>query len=294
MSISERPFSVKIFLANGIAEGLRIIEKDNWNGSGVVCPRNILKNSSSRMEFHQPGVYILIGESEGRQLPIVYIGEADPVGKRLNQHNSEKDFWTQAIFFIGKLHKAHIQYLESKLLLLAKNAKRCILENGNQPTLPTLSEAEIAFSEGFLEEMLLCLRVLGVDAFEQPIIHSVQSVEESVQPLFSQEIMTIKSKGIIASGYVSVDGFVVRKDSGAVKEKELTPHLTQSNLGFRKELIDSGVLLEIEDKIVFSQDYEFSSPSSAARMILGASANGRKEWKNSNGKSLNDLSKLNK
>jgi hypothetical protein len=41
--------------------------------------------------------------------------------------------------------------------------------------------------------------------------------------------------------------------------------------------------------LVFDQDYEFTSPSMAASIVLGRSANGRDEWKNSKGKSLKDL-----
>jgi len=43
------------------------------------------------------------------------------------------------------------------------------------------------------------------------------------------------------------------------------------------------------DKYVFVKDTEFSSPSSAAAVIHGGSANGLTAWVNANGKSLKDL-----
>ena len=43
------------------------------------------------------------------------------------------------------------------------------------------------------------------------------------------------------------------------------------------------------DKMLFTKDYEFSSPSAAAAVIHGGHANGLREWKNSNGISLKEI-----
>ena len=39
----------------------------------------------------------------------------------------------------------------------------------------------------------------------------------------------------------------------------------------------------------FTQDYSFSSPSMAAAVVLGRSANGRIEWKDAQGRTLKEL-----
>ena len=39
----------------------------------------------------------------------------------------------------------------------------------------------------------------------------------------------------------------------------------------------------------FTQDYSFSSPSTAAAVVLGRSANGRIEWKAADGRTLKEL-----
>ena len=39
----------------------------------------------------------------------------------------------------------------------------------------------------------------------------------------------------------------------------------------------------------FAQDYAFSSPSTAAAVVLGRSANGRVEWKDAQGRTLKAL-----
>ena len=43
-----RPSSIRIFLAEGSPAGLRIVEKSNWIGRGVVFPRNASPASGGR------------------------------------------------------------------------------------------------------------------------------------------------------------------------------------------------------------------------------------------------------
>jgi len=54
-------------------------------------------------------------------------------------------------------------------------------------------------------------------------------------------------------------------------------------------LVANGVLAEDKDKLRFTQDYTFTSPSLDAQVVLGRSANGRIDWKDANGKTLKDL-----
>src|SRR5437879_9980411 len=87
---------------------------------------------------------------------IVYIGEGDPVSDRLTAHFREKDFWSTAAFFTSRdenLHKAHLQYLEARLICLAREADRCHLMNGNSPLEPSLSEIDQADTKSFLGEL---------------------------------------------------------------------------------------------------------------------------------------------
>ena len=167
----ERPkgFSVRLFLPGGDPDGVKIIEKSNWTGSGLVIPRTLFGETRTRTELQRAGVYLLVGPDETSQLIRVYVGEGDPIGPRLDQHAKNKDFWTHAVAFTSKdqnLNKAHVQFLESRLIDLAKAAKRCTLDNGNAPQTPSLSEADTAEVEGFLADVLLCVPVLGYGFFE--------------------------------------------------------------------------------------------------------------------------------
>jgi hypothetical protein len=279
-----QPFSLRIFVVDGDPDGLRIVERSNWIGKAVVFPRALLPNLKQRDEFTQTGIYLLLGPREDGEGEMLYIGEGDPVRPRFESHHAQKDFWTWAVFFVagqGQLNKAHVQYLESKLIFLAKSAKRLPLDNVNQSSEPTLSEADLADMQVFLENMLGILPVLGVHAFEMP-----RSREQGQKAT----ALVCHGKGIEATGFESSQGFVVKAGSHAVLET--VPSMKQYVRGMydlRLDLIESGVLAQKEDNYVFTQDYVFSSPSTAAAVVLGRSANGRTDWKDKSGRSLKQI-----
>ncbi len=217
---------------------------------------------------------------------MLYVGEGDPIRPRLESHYAQKDFWNRAVSFVaapGQLNKAHVQFLEAHLIRLAKVAKRMPLDNANQPNEPTLSEADRADMQVFLENMLGMLPVLGVHAFEQGFQASA-----AMAP-----ILQCKGKGISATGYEATQGFVVKADSKAVLDT--VPSMQQHVRGMydlRLELIANGVMVADPSGYRFAQDYVFSSPSTAAAVVLGRSANGRVEWRDAKGRTLKELQAL--
>jgi Domain of unknown function (DUF4357) len=281
------PFSLRIFVADGDPDGLRIVEKSNWIGKALVFPRALLPQVKARPELAQTGVYLLLGPRPDGEGDMLYVGEGDPIRPRLESHYAQKDFWTRAISFTtttaGQLNKAHVQFLESRLIALARAAKRIPLDNANQPAEPSLSEADRADMEVFLGHMLGMLPVLGVHAFEQ----APKAPAAKAGPM-----LTCKGKGVQAMGYEASQGFVVKAGSQAVADT--APSMAQHVRGMfdlRQELISNGVLaLALGDgSYEFSQDYSFSSPSTAAAVVLGRSANGRVEWKAADGRTLREI-----
>ena len=57
----------------------------------------------------------------------------------------------------------------------------------------------------------------------------------------------------------------------------------------RQALKSDGILSEVGDRLVFSKNYEFASPSAAASVVHGGHANGLTAWKTSDGKQLKEL-----
>ncbi len=275
----KKPYSIRIFLPGGDPDGLRTIEKSNWSGVGIVIPRALIAEAKQRRELARTGVYVLFGPAEESGLPRVYVGEGDPIRPRLEQHSAKKDFWTTCIAFSSKddnLNKAHVQYIESKLVELADEAKRCVLDNGNEPNLPSLSEADAADAEGFIEEMLLCFPLLGLSVFATP------TVKNSNVP-----ILHASAKGVQARGSETVEGFVVYSGSGARGEE--TDSCPQYLRQLRAALLSNKVLIPAGMNFTFTQDYVFNSPSTAAGVVRGGAANGRTGWADAAGRTLKEL-----
>jgi hypothetical protein len=273
-----KPYSIKIFLPGGDPDGLRMIEKSNWSGV-LVVPRSLFGEAKQRRELARTGVYVLVGPPEDSGLPRVYVGEGDPIRPRLEQHAAKKDFWTHFIVFTSKdenLNKAHVQYLEARLVALAAQAKRCVLDNGNAPTLPSMSEGDAADAEGFLAEMLLCFPVLGLGVFS-----TATAAQAPGRALY------LRAKGVEAQGLETAEGFVVRAGSAAVKGE--VPSCVAYLKELRAALLENGVLKASGDGYTFTQDYVFASPSTAAGVVLGRSSNGRVEWKTKDGRTLKQL-----
>ena len=281
------PFSLRIFVADGDPDGLRIVDKSNWIGKALVFPRALLPQVKVRPELAQTGVYLLLGPRPDGEGDMLYVGEGDPIRPRLESHYAQKDFWTRAIGFTtttaGQLNKAHVQFLESRLIALARAAKRMPLDNANQPAEPSLSEADRADMEVFLGHMLGMLPVLGVHAFEQA---------PKDPSLKAGPMLTCKGKGVLATGYETTQGFVVR--SGSQAAAAVTPSFAKmaGPSELRADLMKNGVLLPDGDVLKFTQDYVFSAPSAASDIVLGGCTNGRLNWKDAQGRTLKELQEL--
>ena len=300
--VHPRAFSLQIFLPSGDPQGVRIIDRANWTGQGVAFPRSHVKEALRRPELERTGVYILWKRDDADPFPQAYIGEAERIGTRLYDHDRNKDFWTNAVAFTTKdnsLDKGHIQYLESRLVQLANEAGRCSLENAVLPKLPSLMEARVADAERFLEDILLCLPVIGVRIFEYSA-HSRRGEGDQTEPhMMTIDFSTARSdrlRGVKARGYEAGDEFIIVEGSLAVRdEADAFPIRFPHESAYRKQLIEQGVLVEDEaqpNAYRFTRSHACSSPSRAAGVIRGTASNGREDWKDADGRSLNDLAKL--
>ncbi|AQU81277.1 MULTISPECIES: GIY-YIG nuclease family protein [unclassified Halomonas] len=281
-----RPTSIRIFLADGIPEGLRVVEKSSWTGRAVVANRSQLERALARSEMAQPGVYVLTGQTEDGASKL-YVGEADALGERIKQHVSGKEFWTRVVAFTSTnegLNKANVRYLEAGLLALAKTANQWALDNGIFPAPPPLSEADRADAEWFLAEMLVIFPLLGIDAFEAASSQAAASSSERVEPPLT---LYLNERGAEGMGREVADGFVVLKGSLARAEETLSIHDYMREQ--RQLLQERGVLAPQNGRLIFTQDFRFSSPSTAAGVLVGGASNGRIAWKDANGETLKAL-----
>ena len=263
-------------------EGRMMCELSNWNGKAYRIPRGKVKDCADRADLKSTSVYLLFGKAESStSKPKVYIGETENVAKRLAVHELKKDFWNEAVVFISKddnLNKAHIKYLESRLFEIAKQAGRYDLVNDNTPTRSAISESDQAEMEEFIGYLQVLVNTMGFRVFEPLVRHNDDQFQVD-------DCFYVKgARGANGRGKRVADGFVVF--AGSEVTKDTVPSFPKWAQLIRDELIEGGVIVTKGESFVFEQDYLFSSPSSAAAVIMGRSANGLKEWKDDKGRAL--------
>lgn len=290
--------TITVYLPNDSAGGIRHAEIANWSGQALACPRSRFQELRAWTEVQRPGVYLLFGFDEETGVDVAYIGEAEVVIDRLASHISGKDFWTEVVTFTSKdenLTKAHVKYLESRLVAMSHKAGRYRIENTANPQLPLLPRSARDAMEEFLESVKLLLGALGHKILE-PLIAANPRISLPMRPIDPMASLTAKiiefdpSKvietspifhlkvGDIHARAVRTDeGVVVLEDSEAalVSSKSLTGGVVAK----RANMIEAGMLAPFGRKLRLTRDYLFKSPSQAATVVVGYPINGRENWR---------------
>lgn len=253
----------------------------------IEVPRSQLADFLKMPEAQQVGVYFLMGELSEEGLPRTYIGQSGSVGKRLEQHHQNKDFWNRAFVVISltnSLTQTHALFLEWLAIAETTKAGRYGLENGNTGSQPYTPAPLQADCHEIHETAATLLATLG-----QPIFEPLTSAPTAKGIV---ELFYCKGSGADGVGEYTTEGFVVHK--GSKGRAEIVPSIQgTSHERMRSQLITEGVMTEIAGSagslLVFTRDYLFSSPSTAAMAVMGRSANGWVEWKTASGKTLDEV-----
>lgn len=109
------------------------------------------------------------------------------------------------------------------------------------------------------------------------------------------EKITFVLKGKLTSGkgrLLSNEKFEILKGTSIVLEvKSENPSTFRRNKNLIEDLERKNLIEKLEDRYVFKENYIATSPSAAAILVLGRSANGWTEWKTYDGKLLSDYRK---
>lgn len=279
--------SLELYYIDGRPNGMLTAELFNWTGHVLMVPRTQIAEALARPEASYAGVYLLIGEQEGE--PRAYVGEGEDISARIRSHDVSKEWWTSAVLITAaanKLNKAHVRYLEARLIAEARAIGRVPLDNGTNPTLAALSEADVAKMEEFLENLLIVLPAVRVDMFihrARPVLAKVKTetaptAEVATADASSQRFVLENQKHAIRATAVLVDGeFIVQAGSTARRDWAGLAHHNYASL--YSELIRSEVLAPEGNHCVFTESYAFSSPSAAATVVFGRAASGPQSWR---------------
>ncbi|MBB5516585.1 hypothetical protein FHS89_002616 [Rubricella aquisinus] len=271
--------SLELFFVDGTPDGILTAEIFGWTGHVLKAPRTRIAEALRRRQAQFTGIYLLIGEQEGQ--PALYVGEGEDVAARIRSHDVKKDWWQDVIILTtgaDSLHKAHVRYLEARLVDLARRAGRVRLDNGNTPGGASLSEAAQANMEEFIETLGIVLPAIGVDLLQsgtRPDVGPSVELTEQVERFR----LTTPRHGIDALAELRGAEFVVLKGAKVRGEWAGKGNWDFGYAAIATDLCARGVIDTSRTPPEFTDNYAFNSPSAAASVVNGRPANGRQEWK---------------
>ena len=278
---------ISIYLHEGLPQGVRVVGIDQWSGRVVAGPRNAIKDIFYLLDqynYDGSSLYFLIGEQDQSDLPQIYIGETDKFRERIKQHEKNKDWWNDVVIFFnpdGSLTTTGSKYLESICIDRIGAMGHCTLDNGNSPAKKKILLEESSGLESFYQNILTILPLLGYNI--------AVSEDAGTNDQLEDTLFYCTRKGVDARGELRKDG-KMKVFKGSTGVENVTPSFSDHAYSkLRDELIKIGKLTEKDGQYMLKDNYVFSSPSAAAAVLLGNSANGKLEWKNKDGVSIKTL-----
>jgi hypothetical protein len=261
------------------SSGIKIIELSGWTGKVLIIPRTSLRSLKERKESLLSGIYFLFGDSEDSTYQKLYIGESEVIINRLNDHDAKKDFWSNAIVFVGGLDKAKVRYLEWIATQEAKEVGRYEIMNSVGRKENSLTEYDEISTRDFFQKMKYVLSILDYPIFE--------NIKESIS---DSKIYYLKTKeGVDAKAQLLSDGSLNVLKGSLARMRETEAFWGWSKAA-RKKFLDDGTLVENGDSVSYryTRDTLFNSPSAASATTLGSPSNGWTAWKDEQGNTLDD------
>jgi len=274
-----KPQTIQIFLPDGSPTSIKEATLTNRLIKTILFPRTAMDKAALREMVYYTGVYFLFGEDENEK-PLVYIGEGENCWERIKDHHRRKDFWTHGIIAATKTDeytKTEGKFLEHYCLKKAQETGRYKTFNDTGSREPSVPESRKYDLLDNFETIKLLVATLGYPLFEDKRSSSQQS----------KEYFFCKGKDASAKAILTDEGVLVLV--GSTTNLSESPTAGNWIIGMRKRLIDEGVLIQKGNVLEFTSDQLFKSPSAAAGTILARRANGWIEWKDKNGKTLDEL-----
>ena len=267
---------LEIIYYNGQPDGVRSVRRHLSTITTYVIPRPLLSEAKKISGITRPGIYYLINENDENKIAQIYIGQTRNGVTRLDDHNRSKDFWNKAIMFLADnktFSLDMISGLEEYAIIKAHEAKRYKVENSVKPKYE-IGEYDLPSIEEVYDEIQFVMATLGY------------KMNDAKQTRNESEIFHTTRNGITAYGIYSGDKFQVLEDSeiNITKPVSLPKYNRQ-----REELLQKGDISVNGKKYVLNVILEFNTPSGASDFVLGGSTNGWIEWKNKNGKTLDEI-----
>lgn len=273
MAISKK---LETIYHNGQPDGIRSIRRHLSTMTTYVVPRPLLSEAKKLTGINRPGIYYLISENDDNKIAQIYIGQTRNGVSRLEDHNRSKDFWNKAIMFLADSKTFSLDMisgLEAFAINKAYESKRYKVENSVNPKYE-IDEYDLPLIEEVYEEIQF---IMGTQGYK---------MDDSKTSLDEAAVLHTTRNGIEAFGIYDGEKFEVLEGSQVNIDKKV--NLERYNKQ-RDELLKNGSITNVDGKYILNAILTFNTPSGASDFILGGSTNGWTEWKNKDGKTLNEL-----
>jgi hypothetical protein len=274
---------IKIRFSNDNYSGSKIIDIDDYNYQAVYSTRadllNLINGNNGQYEefkeiFDKRGIYILKSIENNDEK--IYIGKAynKKLGERLKEHNrNDKIEFSEVIAFtsMSTSFPINTEYVESRLVDLAKSFHNSIVDNAQQPQLPSIiTTTEKKRMDKFINYIKIVLSITGYKCL-------LSNTAKNISKTNSNSIVfTLKNYNATMIQSNNPIGFYVLKGSKA--KKDIKPSLIKTYSKIKQKYIDSGILIDLGSEYEFKEDTLFQSPSAAASVILGVQTQGTVYW----------------
>lgn len=277
MAISKK---LEIIYHNGQPDGIRSIRRHLSTMTTYVIPRPLLSEAKKLTGINRPGIYYLISENDDNKIAQIYVGQTRNGVSRLNDHNRSKDFWNKAIMFLADSKTFSLDMtsgLETYAINKASESKRYKVENTVNPKYE-VDEYDLPLIEEVYEEIKFIMATQGY------------KMENSKSAKNEANTLHTTRNGVHAFGLYDGENFEVLEGS----EVDISRKCHSDNVEKQRHTaIQNGNIASVNGKYKLTVSVSFTSPSSAAMFVLGGSTNGWVEWKNKDGKTLDELFRKN-
>jgi len=293
--VIKRGQTIKLYIYGDDLKNIKTAELSNWTGKAYIGERKHSKLIQEIEELKSPGVYLLLSRDMNEFQIALYVGEADEVNKRINDHFRGKDWWTDFVIFISKdtnLTKSHVRYLEKKLHNISNEKTTLIdLKNNSNPTGSKLPISEMDDMDEFLEKIIFMLKNLGIINLEKIEVQEVNLNEDNIFYLdLTKDRIDENNNKLQAKLQITNDGYRLLK--GSYIEKEERPSFKKHiYYPLRKQFETDEYMKDSEYKgcYILQQDIDVRSPSAAASIAKNRATNGPKEWRLKDGTTLDEF-----
>ena len=263
MTISKK---LETIYHNGQPDGIRSIRRNLSTMTTYVIPRPLLSEAKSISGITRPGIYYLINESDDNRIAQIYIGQTRNGINRLDDHNRSKDFWNKAIMFLAESKTFTLDMisgLEKFAIMKAQESKRYKVENSVVPKYE-IDEYDLVAVEEIYDEIQFIMATQGY------------KMDDAKRTINEERILHTSRNG----KFEVLNGSEINMDKPA--------HL-QSYNRLRDELLSKQSIVKAGEKYILNVTLDFNTPSGASNFVLGGSTNGWIEWKDRDGKTLDEL-----